>query len=439
MKLIPSIIFTLLEIILFTSLILYLFINKLSIPIMDEWELAGFVEHYYQGTLNLSVLNSPHNECRMLYPHLINLFIILTTKWHSFYLVSFNMLLLFIFYILFKINLKNIINFKNTVSNIIMLMCIIMIFSFKNYESVIMGFALNYYLSIIATFAALIILQKISWRNLIISCLFAHIATLSYATGFLTWICIIVIIILNSIEKGAKIRFILFILLGMAVQLYFYFNNYHSTSPLTERTLNPLKIIPYSLSFLSNNFTSTSIRSIITTMGQLISIISATYLLHKFDKKKMKYLISYLIFGLFGILTSLMTAYGRASEGVGQSLTRRYCTLSLPFILLFFVSLLIHYKYLNRWSTMKYVKNIFSVFILFLFSYLIFIQGKYIRQANEKNHDIFEAKEMLLNADYSNDLVKNLIYPYPDRLKIHVEVLKKYKFSLYDSSSLQKD
>lgn len=436
MKLVTSSIFTALEIILFASLILYLFINKLNIPTIDEWELAGFVEHYYQQTLSLSVLNAPHNECRMLYPHLINLFIILISKWQSFYLVSFNMILLFVFYLIFKINLRSIIISKSTISSVILLMSMIMIFSFKNYEGIISGFILCHYLMIFTTFLSFIILQKITWRNLIISCLLAHIATLSYATGFPTWICIMAIIILNSIEKGTKIRFILFVLLCMVVQLYFYFNNYHSTSGLTERTLNLFKIIPYSLSFLSNNITSTSIRSIILTIGQLISIIGAIYLIYKFDKEKIKRLIPYLMFGLFGILISLMTAYGRASEGIEQSLAKRYCVLSLPFTLLFFVSILINYEYFNRWSSIKYIKNIFLIFILFLFLYLIFTQGKYIKLASEKNQDILVAKQLVLNADYSNSMVKTLIYPYPEKLKIHVEILKKYRFSLYHSSSL---
>lgn len=436
MNLTTSSIFRAFEIIFFASLILYLFFNKLNIPTIDEWELAGFVEHYYKGTLSLSVLNNPHNECRMLYPHLINLFIILITKWQSFYLVSFNMILLLGFYLIFKINLRTIIDSKSTISGIILLMCMIMIFSFKNYEGIISGFILCHYLMIFTTFLSLVILQKIVWRNVIISCFLVHIATLSYATGFMSWICIIAIILLNNIEKYAKIRFILFVSLCMSIQVYIYFNNYHSSSDLTERTLNPFKIIPYCLSFLSNNITSNSARSTISTIGQLISIISATYLLKKYDKEKMIRFIPYLIFGLFGILMSLMTAYGRASEGVEQSLSRRYCILSLPFTLLFFVSILIHYEYFNRWNSLKYVKSIFLLLIISLFSYIMFTQMRYIKQANEKNQEILVAKEFVLKEDYSNTMVKNLIYPFPKRLKKHVEILKKHRFSLFPASSL---
>ncbi len=36
------------------------------------------------------------------------------------------------------------------------------------------------------------------------------------------------------------------------------------------------------------------------------------------------------------------------------------------------------------------------------------------------------AKELVLKSDYSNIMVKNFIYPYPERLKNHVEVLTKY-------------
>ncbi len=250
MKLINSSIFTVLEITIFASLISYLFVNQLNIPTIDEWELAGFVKHYYEGTLSISVLNAPHNECRMLYPHLINLFIIVISKWQSFYLVSFNMALLFGFYLIFKRNVFSFLNSKSTINHIILGMCMVMIFSFKNYEGIISGFILCHYLMIFATFLSLIILQKITWKNVLISCLLAHIATLSYATGFLTWVCILAIIILNSLEIKNKIGFILFVSLCMLVQVFFYFSDYHSTSVLTERTLNPLKIVPYCLSFL---------------------------------------------------------------------------------------------------------------------------------------------------------------------------------------------
>jgi hypothetical protein len=433
MKFLSSSIFTFLEIVIFASLILYLFVNQLNIPTIDEWELAGFVKHYYEGTLSISVLNAPHNECRMLYPHLVNLVIILISKWQSFYLVSFNMVLLFGFYLIFKRNVFSFLSSKSTINHIVLVMGMVMIFSFKNYEGIISGFILCHYLMIFATFLSLIILQKITWRNVLISCLLAHIATLSYATGFLTWVCILAIIILNSLEIKNKIGFVLFVSLCMMVQVFFYFSDYHSTSVLTERTLNPLKIVPYCLSFLSNNITSNSTLGIVFSIGQFISIFGATYLIFKFDREKLKRLIPYLIFGLFGVLISLMTAYGRASEGIEQSLAKRYCILSLPFTLLFFVSIIIHFEYLNRWNSLKFVKNAFLLSVLAFFSYLIFTQGRYIKLANEKNTDILAAKELVLKSDYSNIMVKNFIYPYPERLKNHVEVLKKYKFSLYYS------
>lgn len=436
MKFLSSSIFTILEITIFASLISYLFVNQLNIPTIDEWELAGFVKHYYEGTLSISVLNAPHNECRMLYPHLVNLFIIVISKWQSFYLVSFNMALLFGFYLVFKRNISSVFDSKSIINHLILVMGMVMIFSFKNYEGIISGFILCHYLMIFATFLSLIILQKITWKNVLISCLLAHIATLSYATGFLTWVCILAIIILNSLEIKNKIGFVLFVSFCMMVQVFFYFSNYHSTSVLTERTLNPLKIVPYCLSFLSNNLTSNSTLGIIFTIGQLVSIFGATYLIYKFDREKLKRLIPYLIFGLFGVLISLMTAYGRASEGVEQSLAKRYCILSLPFTLLFFVSILIHFEYLSRWNSLKLVKNAFLLSVLAFFSYLVFTQGRYIKLANEKNTDILAAKELILQSDYSNIMVKNFIYPYPDRLKNHVEILNKYRFSLYHSGSL---
>jgi hypothetical protein len=428
MKLTCPKIFGIIEICFFALLILYLFINQYNIPIFDEWELVYLVQHYYSGTLNISVLNAPHNECRMLYPHLLNLVVILITKWQSFYLVLFNTVLLFGFYIVFKKYVKNILISKPSIwSNCVFLLGLFLLFSFKSYESIIMGFALNYYLSVVATFGSFIVLQTLSKRNIAFSCLLAHIATLSYITGFLSWICIILIILFNDVERKAKIRYILFVLFCLFIQLYLYFHQYQPTNIPSIRTFNPLKIIGYSLGFLSNNYTSRIELSIVFSVFQSLSISTAFYLLYRLNKEKFTKSIPLIIFALFGILTSIVTGYGRAADGIAQSLSRRYCTLSLPFTLVFLVSIIIHLEYSKYWQITKIIKPLVILFGI----YFLFYQIRYIYLTEERNREVSVAESKILQSDFLHYTIKKSVYPYPEYLESKVIILKKHSLSLY--------
>jgi hypothetical protein len=423
-----------LEITIFTALIVYLYINQYNIPVYDEWELSTLVKQYYDGTLTLETLMTPHNECRMLYPHIINLIIILLTKWQTFYLVTFNMLLLLGFYWLFKKKVSNLLNTpSNFINQVLFLMGFIIIFSLKNYEGIISGFILCHYLMIVCTFLSFIFLKTITWRNIFISCLLAHIATLSYATGFLTWMCLILLILLNNINTRVKIGYISFVSLSLVIQILFYFHNYHSYSTISERTYNLLKIIPFSLSFLSVNLAVAALKSSILTVIQLMSIISAFYWIFRFDKAKLTQWMPFFMFAFFGILTGLMTAYGRASEGVEASLARRYCTLSLPFTLMFFVSIMINLNYLNRWKSaisLRYYP-LSSIPIVCSLFYFIQIQNKYLKVSDKRNQDTIIAKQHILMSDFEHPSVKENIFPFPEKLAEKVAIMKKYKMGIF--------
>jgi hypothetical protein len=307
------------------------------------------------------------------------------------------------------------------------------IFSFKNYEGIISGFILCHYMMIFCTFLSFIVLSKITWRNIIISCLLAHIATLSYATGFLTWICLILLILLNNINTRAKIGYIVFVSLCLVIQILFYFHDYHSTSPLKERTFNILTLIPFSLSFLSVNLAVNPLKSIVLSLIQLTSIISAFYWIYRFDKAKLTQWMPFFMFAVFGILTSLMTAYGRASEGIELSLARRYCILSSPFTLMFFVSVMVNLNYLSRWKSVVQLRlyTFRAIPISACFFYLIYIQNQYLKIANKRNQDTVIAKQLILISDFQHPTVKENIYPFPERLEGKVEIMKKYKLGMF--------
>jgi hypothetical protein len=432
---------TLAECGLFICLIVFLYNNIQNIPIFDEWELAHLVEKYYTHTLNWQDLIVPHNECRMFYPHLINLGLILLTDWTVFYVILFNMVLMFCFYLVFKNKVKSLISLDSNLSNsLLFLIALIMIFSFKSYENIIMSFALVHYLSVSSTFFAIISLQKMSWKNILMACIFAHIATLSYATGFLTWVCVIIIITYHFIKTYLErneithlFTYLLPVIVFFLIHVFFYFHGYVANAEITKRTLSLFEIIPYCLVFLSNNFTSTVSIAITLSIIQLFSMALAAYNLFVHDKKELKNMFPLAIFGLYGILSSAMVAYGRASEGIEQALSKRYCTLSLPFVLIFIVSVMINLKYTKVKSKQVSLRQNFAITFVF-FIYIILYQYRAMNFAINRNKEIIVAQAAILNSDYLNPLVKTNIYPNPEHLYPKVLILKKYKMAMFQKN-----
>ncbi len=185
--------------------------------------------------------------------------------------------------------------------------------------------------------------------------------------------------------------------------------------------------------FLSVNFTSTVSVAILLSILQLCSIGLAAYNLYVHDKKVLKNTAPLAVFGLFGLLSSLLVAYGRASEGLEQALSKRYCTLSLPFVLIFIVSIMINLKYTKIKSKPLTLALRFTVIFLF-FTYIILYQYRAMNFAINRNKEIMVAQKAVLKSDYLHPLVKVNIYPNPEQLDKKVLIMRKYKMGIFQKN-----
>lgn len=418
----------------FIGLLTYVFINVPNIPTADEWDLSYFVERFYENKLTISDLMIPHNECRMPYPHIINLCILFITRWHSFSLISFNLILLLIFYFTLREYVYKAINpQKIHIFSIGFILIFMVIYSLKQYENIVLSFDLNYYLSVIAAFGALISLRMITWKNIIISMVWAHIATYSYASGITVWpilICLIWLLSNDSLQN--KFLYTLTVLAVFALNLVLYFNDYHpASSTVINKSTNPVELVPYALAFLSNNFSTSSSTAIKLTIIQLISIGLSVFVLLKYDKVKFYKTLPIFAYGLWALFVGIMVAHGRASLGITQALSPRYCTLSFPFTIVFIVSLIINIEYISSLTKIFFFQKLSPILLYLIVAFFSFHQVKFIEMANQRNQKLEKALAYIKASNFEAPEVKEMLYPDAAQLKQKVGVMKKFNLSIY--------
>ncbi|NBB27605.1 hypothetical protein [Cellulophaga sp. BC115SP] len=426
--------YTYIALISFIGLLLYVFANVPNIPTADEWDLSYFVERFYENKLTMSDLMIPHNECRMPYPHIINLIILFITRWHSFTLISFNLVLLFVFYFTLReytyesLKPKNINSFGAG-----FLFILLVIFSFKQYENIVLSFDLNYYLSVIAGLFSFISLKKISWKSVIISIVWAHISMYSYASGFAIWPFLILLVWLISDENyKAKMYYSTMIMLFFMLNIGLYFYEYHPLSSKTiEKSVNPMELVPYAFAFLSNNFTTSSNTAILLSILQLVSIGISIGLLLKNNKAKLLNMAPIFLYGFWAMAVGFMVAHGRASLGITQALSPRYCTLSFPFTIVSILSLVINIDNIGYLTSNKIIQKYISV-PLYMFLVLFgMYQVKFISLANQRNSKLEDALACIKASNFESPVVKEMLYPNSELLRQKVELMKKYHLSMY--------
>jgi hypothetical protein len=419
----------LVPVILFAYFIYALAIN---IPIYDEWAISLLINDWYSGTLTFAKLLSPHNECRMLYPRLLHLFLMSFTHWDLRVEIWLNFAIFIALFLLIRVKLLRLIPHSPLLTNVLLLLISLIIFSFKQYEDMFMGFAVCHYLSVFTGFLAFHFLEKINLKNLFISLLFAHIATLSYASGFLVWGAIVLMIIFKDISLKHKIQYVAITIGLCLLQLLAYIYQYHVSSNIPH-TYHILTLLIYSFCFVSSNLINSNILySIVFGTVSLLILLGSFWYFWRKDTQKFQYLLPFYAFALVGFLSGTMAAYGRASEGYMQSFTSRYVTLSMPYMVSFLVILGVVFKHVYTQSMIKRLMLfVFCGIVLVMTKGLVSNQIWYFEVATVRHQEIVIAKEAVLQKQWNHPLVKKTIYPYPNDLPLLAGILEKYKLSIY--------
>ncbi len=316
---------------------------SVNFPFSDQWPLAVIFEKIYARNLSFSDLFAQFHESRKFFPRLIFIGLAYLTNWD----VRYEMLVIFILTCIVSLNIYwlNRCTVKASFVTQLFLLGIsnLLIFSPAQYENWLWGIQIVVYIPIACLTGCLVIAHtKLSLRNKFIICFFlCTVSTFSYANGMLTWVLVFPVLAILASRKWQEIFtkniwIIIGGLLGLVINSVLYFYDYQKPDKhpsFLSAITHPVDTFHYFLAFLGAplGFENLTVATIVggLVFGLWMFLCWQFFGLVKRDFLLLHPIVSWLIIGVYGIISGAVTAVGRVGFGVAQALAPRYTAFSL--------------------------------------------------------------------------------------------------------------
>lgn len=309
------------------ALLLLYYIAAFSVNVVfwDEWGMIETIRRITGGTFSIFELFRQHNEHRIFFPRIALLLIGGLSKYNTIASQTFSWAIIcFCTLVIFKSFRKNLTWSDYPKLLLVFLPVSALLFSFRQYESILWSFEISLYLMIFGVVAAFACLRESkktdSWFA--ISVLGAILATFSFASGMMVWPVGLVQILLS--ERSDWRKAILWCLAGTLV-VASYLNGYvmpPDSPPLTDVFKDPLGAATYFLVLIGAPL---SFNAADAGAAGLVMVLCTTWIFAlAFRGRIVQGNALWLSFILFTILSSSVTVLGRAAGGTPGALSSRY-------------------------------------------------------------------------------------------------------------------
>lgn len=420
-------------------------------PFMDEWDTPGTaLVQFNLGQLTPELLMRQHNESRKFFPRLLFIFLSRFTNWNPRYGMAISFLLSCItagnIYYLSKLTFKS--SQRNKL--ICLTLACILIFSPMQWENWLFGLQLITFIPIaVITSSLAIIFSPVPIAvKVLVSGIFATVATFSFANGIISWVVIFPALYLVARNNRRSLTFVIAAwLLLFTANVAVYFNDYHSIAnhpSYADALAQPIKSLLYYLSFLGSPLGIHQL-TLNQTVGVIICLIIALccwYLLKINHRSQLIYrLFPWLCILGYTLISAALTTAGRVGFGVEQSLSSRYITFSTYGIVALIYILAILFKETQRSDHQNYhrlVKTAIElalVFIVFLYP-LNFVRGVKAMQDSYSNRLYGKSCLTMVNVAPEPNCIMNL---YPDFAGVTGRVNELDRLGLIQPSLVKSD
>ena len=318
--------------------------NWTSVPYEDDWYTPGTqIISFLEGNLHFVDLFRQHNESRLLFPNLCNLFLVAVTgRWDSkdaivltFGLACVGSFLLFILLLrtttlplsgrLWAWSLLNAV-----------------LFCPAEYENFLWGIFFVSLTPGVALLAAMLVNLsdlRFAWK-VIANSILAFVATYSFANGMLLWLLAVPLRVRPSAgTKGNTTNSIgwyaVYLLFGLlAVTLYFRHFTHPAQFPQFTTSINSaVPLFHFLLLWLGNVFAPTKAEALFCGCVSLAGFAVLTVLATKAARRQGNFWRFYpwLTIAAYGLISGAIVAFGRLGLGLGTALGPRYSVVSLFF------------------------------------------------------------------------------------------------------------
>jgi hypothetical protein len=319
--------------------------HAVNVPYTDQWELVPLLEKTILGRLEFQDVWVQFNEHRILFPKLLMLGLAQLTHWDVRYEIGLSCCL--ISGVMLLIGWQIIQTSKGLSLPALrwaIPICSLGVFSFSQYENFLWGWQLTLFLSLFAVVVAIVLLGNppFGWGKFVGSVLSALVGTYSFANGMLCWP--IGVVLLWWLLAGRKERVLATTLWSLAGLLSIGAYLWRYTSPPEHPSLlalfkKPLGFVAYFFAYCGSicahvgedGFVSQKTWGVIFGAASLLLWAWAACRIWGRFRANFKTFAPYFALSAYSLGSALMTAIGRTGFGANQSLTSRYCTLTIPF------------------------------------------------------------------------------------------------------------
>lgn len=402
-------------------------------PWVDQWNTPGSdLIKIREGEYTFSDLFKQHNEHRFLIYRLISIPLAFLTHWDTRYEVS----LLFLcacctslcFYRLIQITFS-----AGKIFQILVLTAInLLIFSPIQLDVTgnwLMGVQITFFLSILClALSVLVSYSKLEnhWKFTI--CIFlCFISSFSFANGLLTWVMVLPMLRILSINKWSSIfeqkKYILIWTACFIITLFMYFYDFKKPA-ITPKPFNISENLLQGLLFLVTllgsplGFRNLLASQIVGSILLCAFLFLCVYLIkHWTDIQLIQRSTGWLTFGFYFLISGISIMLGRGIDGVGVAIWAKYTTIAVYFAvavigLLAVVFSHAHVKgyWLPHQSIIKYLGITICIIVLVL-HFNSFSQG-IMRMKIEKVHRLAGKTCIILsNVVNADNCLINHVYP----------------------------
>lgn len=414
--------------------LLYIWKYGFNVIYWDEWEFVPYFQHFFTGQLTFNDLFSLQNEHRIFFPRIIFLIDVVLFHYYTKYISYLSWLsLVIILLMLYQTFASYVKNKKLAMIELIPVAFIL--FTFKQWESILFGQTICSYLSVFGFIAAIYLLNKTDRINITFLCaiVFGVISTYSYSIGLLTWPLGLLFILMSKTQNRSRLSVGWSVVGVLAISIYFY--GFH-LNPAHPSVLYPLAHPDKAIAFLLVNVSSLFALTVYDGLvigGILFVLLTAVFIILLKNNLVKKYSLPIILI-LFSLGSTGLLLIGRSGFGVGSSLTSRYIHYTLFTIIglyLILVDLLNNKTYNQKLNKAMFIVMISIIAYGVIAGYAIGIQkGAEIKRTND------EDKYILIN--YKNMAEEQLLklYPNVDILKERIKIAEEYRLNVfYDNNS----
>jgi len=404
-----------------------------NVVFWDQWEIVPLFDKFFTGHLSFADLFARHNEHRIFFPRVVMLLLGVITHYNNVAEMYFSWFLIVLAsYVLFTAYIRT---FGCTEGTLIKFIPVVwLLFSLRQWENLLWGFQIQFYMVILFVLLALYLLEtskSLGWR-FALSGVSGVIATFSLGNGLLIWPIGLVQILCTYRLQTKELRRLylkmatVWSLAGIFLYIV-YFIGY------TKPSHHPISSLGYLLACIGSPLAI----ELYTALGMglllllLFICVGGLSIRNKLNVQPSTPFCLSLV--LFALLSAALLVLTRSGLGVEQALSSRYTTImALGIVGLYLLIMSLKVRHEN-------VKTFFFGFLVSLVvlgvvtsgSHALVEDGKELRVARNA------AAYYLSTYQLQSDEKLTRLYPDAQAVRERARILEKYKLNVFSEDRLE--